>query len=361
MVTSSNLQCSLEELCTKLRQSVKLDHLLSLTDHIALLQHAKFSVAARKEGYAVDDNARALVFASKAVKLWPDQRLPKLQRKLLSFLLLMQEEDGKFHNFMDFSQRIPDESTVGDHLGRAIWATGRVINSDLPSGMRASARLIFDRALPWARGSTSPRTKAYACLGLHERLRSETKDTNLMTNLKEIADSLVVLYNRNRVSDWEWFENILSYDNARLSQALLVAYQSMRDQVYLEVAQESLRFLGKITTINETYVPIGSQGWYVKGGRRALYDQQPIEAGAMVEATTLAYRLTGSESYEQGIRQALGWFSGLNTKMVKLYDESTGACSDGINEAGLNENQGAESTLAFLLAAQAFIENLSNE
>jgi uncharacterized protein YyaL (SSP411 family) len=182
-----------------------------------------------------------------------------------------------------------------------------------------------------------------------------------MTNLKEIADSLVVLYNRNRVSDWEWFENILSYDNARLSQALLVAYQSMRDQVYLEVAQESLRFLGKITTINETYVPIGSQGWYVKGGRRALYDQQPIEAGAMVEATTLAYRLTGSESYEQGIRQALGWFSGLNTKMVKLYDESTGACSDGINEAGLNENQGAESTLAFLLAAQAFIENLSNE
>ena len=361
MVTSSNLQCSLEELCTKLRQSVKLDHLLSLTDHIALLQHAKFSVAARKEGYAVDDNARALVFASKAVKLWPDQRLPKLQRKLLSFLLLMQEEDGKFHNFMDFSQRIPDESTVGDHLGRAIWATGRVINSDLPSGMRASARLIFDRALPWARRSTSPRTKAYACLGLHERLRSETKDTNLMTNLKEIADSLVVLYNRNRVSDWEWFENILSYDNARLSQALLVAYQSMRDQVYLEVAQESLRFLGKITTINETYVPIGSQGWYVKGGRRALYDQQPIEAGAMVEATTLAYRLTGSESYEQGIRQALGWFSGLNTKMVKLYDESTGACSDGINEAGLNENQGAESTLAFLLAAQAFIENLSNE
>ena len=360
MAKPASLEYSLEELRTKLRQSVKLDHLLSLTDHIAVLQHAKFSVAARKEGYTVDDNARALVFASKAFRLWPDQRLPKFQRKLLSFLLLMQEENGKFHNFMDFSQGIHDEPTVGDHVGRAIWGAGRVINSDLPAGMRASARLIFDKALPWVRTSTSPRTKAYACLGLHERLRSETKDANLMTNLKEIADSLVTLYNRNRVSDWEWFEDILSYDNARLSQALLVAYESMQHKVYLEAAEESLRFLRKVTTINETYVPIGNKGWYIKGGQRALYDQQPIEAGAMVEATTLAYKLTGSESYEQGIRQALGWFSGLNTKMVGLYDESTGACSDGINEAGLNENQGAESTLAFLLAAEAFIENLTH-
>jgi hypothetical protein len=182
-----------------------------------------------------------------------------------------------------------------------------------------------------------------------------------MTNLKEIADSLVALYTRNRVTGWEWFENVLSYDNARLSQALLATHQSTRNQAYLKVAEESLRFLTKVTTINETYVPIGNQVWYVKGGRRAFYDQQPIEAGAMVEATTLAYRLTGSESYEQGMRQALGWFFGLNTKTVKLYDESTGACSDGINETGLNENQGAESTLAFLLAAEAFIDNLGNE
>ena len=361
VVIPSNLECGLEELCTKLRQSVKLDHLLSLTDHIALLQHAKFSVPMRKEGYMVDDNARALVFASKAMRLWPDQRLPKLQRKLLSFLLLMQEEDGKFHNFMDFSQRIADESTMGDHLGRAIWAAGRVINSDLPNGMRASARLIFDRALPWARSSTSPRTKAYACLGLYERLCSETKEDNLRTNLEEIADSLVTLYNSIRVTDWQWFENILSYDNARMSQALLVAYRSTRKRIYLDVAEESLRFLIKVTTIDGMYVPIGNQCWFMKGARRALYDQQPIEAGGMVEAATMAYRLTESESYEQALRQALGWFFGKNTMTAKVYDESTGACSDGINESGLNENQGAESTLAFLLAAEALIENLGKE
>src|SRR3990170_4065460 len=361
MVTPSDLQSPLNELSTKLRQSVRLDHLLSLADHIAVIQHAKFSVPARKEGYAVDDNARALAFASRASNLWSDERLPQMQVKLMSFLLLMQEKDGTFHNLMDFSQRIIDDSSVGDHLGRVIWATGRAINSDLPNGIRASARLVFDKALPWAKRSTSPRTKAHACLGLHERLCSETEERNLMSNLKEIADSLVALYKRNRASDWEWFENILSYDNARLSQALLVAYQSLRDQAYLEVAEKSLRFVDKVTTVNKTYVPIGNQGWYVKGGRRAFYDQQPIEAGAMAEAATLAYKITPSESYERCIKQALGWFFGLNTKSVKIYDESTGACSDAINEAGMNENQGAESTLAFLLAAETFIENLSND
>lgn len=360
MMTSSDLDASLEELCRKLRASLKIDHLLTLTDHIALLQHAKFSVPARKEGYAVDDSARALVFSARAGKLCPDQRLSKLTRKLSSFLLLMQEEDGRFHNLMDSSQRIIDEPTVGDHLGRAIWAAGRVINSDLPTGMRAAARLIFDRALPWVRSSTFPRTHAYACLGLHERLKTET-DSNLKANLREIADTLVALYKNNRAPDWNWFENILSYDNARLSQALLVAYQTLQDQVYLEIAKESLRFLEKITVINETYVPIGSKGWYMKGGERALYDQQPIEAGAMVETATLAYRLTGSKSDERTMRQALGWFFGLNTNSVRLYDDSTGACYDGINEKGLNENQGAESTLAFLLATQAVVENLSNE
>ena len=182
-----------------------------------------------------------------------------------------------------------------------------------------------------------------------------------MTNLEEIADSLVTLYNNSRTTDWQWFENILSYDNSRLSQALLVAYWSMRKRVYLDVAEESLRFLMKVTTIDGKYVQIGNQGWYLEGTQRAFYDQQPIEAGGMVEAATIAYRLTKSESYEQAMRQALGWFFGQNTMKVKVYDELTGACSDGINKSGLNENQGAESTLAFLLAAETLIENLSEK
>jgi len=355
MVTSSDLLCGFEELSVKLRRSVKLDHLLALTDHNGLLQHARFSVPARREGYTVDDNARALVFAVKADRLVPNPNILELQRKFISFLLLMQEEDGRLHNFMDFSQRIIDELMVGDHLGRAIWAAGAAINSNMSSGMKASARLIFDRALPWARVSTSPRTKAYSCLGLRERLQAEPDDSNLRANLKLMADSLVVLYNTSRTSDWEWFENILTYDNPRLCQALLAAYQSLGEQTYLAVAEMTLQFLKRAETIDEIFVPIGNRGWYARGKKRAFYDQQPIEAGAMIEAATIAYELNRSKLYEEILRQALGWFFGLNTKSVRLYDDSTGACCDGITPTGLNENQGAESTLALLLAAEAFV------
>jgi len=359
MVTLSDLQSEFPELSMKLRQSVNLDHLYALTDHNALLQHAKFSVPARREGYTVDDNARALVFSVKAHSLWASERLSELQRKIVSFLLLMQADDGQFHNLMDFSLRIIDKPATGDHLGRATWAAGTLINSNLPKGMRASARLMFDRALPWARASTSPRTKAYACLGLYERLLAEPRDSNLKPNLEQLADTLVELYNNTHTSDWKWFEGILSYDNARLSQALFAAYHSLGKEVYLDVAQETLQFLKNTTTIQGNYAPIGSQGWYVKDGRRAIYDQQPLEAGTMLETSVLAYKLTRSNLYAEATRQALGWFFGLNSKSVKVYDEATGACHDGINNEGLNENQGAESTVSFLLAAQEFIKSFS--
>ncbi len=357
MVASSILQCELGELSLKLRQSVRLEHLFALTDHNAVLQHAKFSVPARREGYTVDDNARALTFAAKAQAFWPSRKLSGLQRKLLAFLLLMQSQDGQLHNLMDFSHRITDQPSVGDHLGRTIWAMGAVINSDLPTGMKKSAQLVFDRALPWAKRSNSPRTKAYACLGLAERLCSDLKDSNLATNLNELAHSLLECYNHNHSSAWEWFENVLCYDNARLCQALFVAYQSLGEKAYLDAAEQSFDFLIKTTTVDATFVPIGSDGWFVKNGKRAFYDQQPIEAGGMVETTSIAYKLTRSKRYETALRQALGWFYGVNTKSVTIYDESTGACFDGINQSGLNENQGSESTLAYLLGATTFIEN----
>ena len=340
----------------KLQQLVKLDYLFALTDDNALLQHAKFSVPARREGYAVDDNARALVFTTIARTLWPSKNLEALQHKLMSFLLLMQSEDGRFHNLMDFSHRIIDNPTVGDYTGRAIWAAGKVINSDMSPGARAAARLMFDRSLPGVRECGWPRTQAYACLGLCERLQAEPEDDNLKFDLKKMADNLVNLYNCNRAENWEWFESIITYDNPRFSQALLAAYQSLGDPTYLTVGEKTIQFLRKVTTIDDTFVPIGSKGWFQKDGKRALYDQQPIEAGAMVEATALAYRLTRSSLYEKTLHQALDWFFGKNTKSVRLYVESTGACNDGITEVGLNENQGAESTLAFLLGAATCVE-----
>ena len=337
---------------------MKLDHLYALTDQNAVLQHAKFSVPAKREGYTVDDNARALVFAAKAETIWPNDRLAEFQRKLLAFLLLMQSDEGKFHNLMDYSQRIIDAPSVGDHLGRAIWAAGTVINSKMPAGMKNSARLVFDRALPWGLQSQFIRTRAYTCLGLAERFHADQDDPNMARNLRQARDLLLKEYDANATEGWDWFENTLTYDNARLSQALLADYQAMGEEDPLRVAEQSLSFLLKATTMDGKLIPVGNDGWYRKGGRLALYDQQPIDAGATVEATALAYKLTGREVYEKGLRQALGWFYGVNTKSVVLYEGATGACHDGVTPDGLNQNQGAESTISFLLGAAATIENL---
>jgi len=336
-------------LSEKLVRLVRLDHLFTVTDDNAVVQHARFSVPYKREGYAVDDSARALLFAAKAPRYWPDTRLGDLQRKLLTFLLTMQEEDGKFHNLMDFSHRITDEASVGDHLGRALWATGAVISSNVPPGMKRSARLLFDRALPHARTSPWLRTKAYACLALHERLIEEPDDQNLRATMSSVSTDISKAYNASKASDWFWFENILSYDNPRLSQAMLRAYEILADRALLGEAEESLQFLYRSELHDETYAPIGNAGWYVRGKQKALFDQQPIEPGAMMEAAAIAYRLTKHEIYQDMAKRALFWFLGDNMKRVRVYDEATGACCDGIGELGLNENQGAESTIAFLL------------
>ena len=350
----------MKELLPKLRNSIKFDHLYALTDHNGVLQHAEFSVPSKRKGYALDDNARALVLASKARSLFPSHRLEGLsefQRKTLAFILLMQSEDGRFHNLMDFSQRITDDASVGDHLGRAIWSAGAVINSDLPSGMKNSARRIFDRALPWGRTTNSLRTLAYASLGLGERLHSEQSDRNLILNQEEFARKLLQEFEKNSSKGWNWFEDKLTYDNARLSQALFVAYQAIGESEILATAEQSLQFLLSVTTKDGMHVPIGNRGWYTRGGEPAQYDQQPVDVGAIIETTALAYKLTGNDIYEKAFRRALGWFFGLNTKSLEVYDPSTGACFDGITPAGINENQGAESTIAFLLGVVTAIEN----
>jgi len=342
-------------LCEKLVKSVKLDHLFTLTDATAVIQHARFSVPYKKEGYAVDDNARALVLGVRAPRYWPDERLAELQKKLLSFLLLMQADNGQLHNFMDFSLDLIGKPTIGDHLGRTLWATGAILNSGVAEGMKASARLVFDRALPWARISDSLRTKAYACLALRERMLAEPDDKNLQTDLKETSADLLKAYQLNKDGEWQWYENTLTYDNARLSQATLVAYELLHNEALLEAGEETLRFLNEAETRNGICTPIGNNGWYTKGKVGALYDQQPIEPAAMVEATATAYRLTHDKSYEKMARQALGWFFGMNTKNVLVYDVGSGACYDGVGERGLNQNQGAESTIGFLLAAEEFL------
>jgi len=338
----------LEVLSSRSLTSLRLDHLLALTDDVGVIQHSKFSVPDRSTGYTTDDNARALVFVAKMTQLASDQLFVELARKYLSFLKLMHGEAGGVHNFLGYERQYLDEGSVGDHVGRALWACGAVLNSDLSDGLKAPAHYLFD-SLTGQASAFPLRAEAYAVLGLTERYRAE-RTSSPMERVIALADSIVERYGAESSTGWKWFEPVITYDNPRLPQCLFEAFAVTGDAKYLDVAQESLEFLFEAEMRDGAFSPIGNRGWFTRRGERALYDQQPVEAGAMVEAAATAYSATQSELYLAMIERGLAWFHGANLKGAAIYDPSTGASYDGLLPDGVNLNQGAESTLAYLLA-----------
>lgn len=343
----------------RLAYSVNFDHYCSLTDDTGMLQHSKFSVPDRRFGYTTDDNARALVISTRQFDLNPEAEWSKLSQKFLAFLVGMQRSDGRFHNFMTYNREVEDDYDSGDHLGRALWALGCVVDSTLSDGMRASAKEAFDRALPWALQSTSVRVRAHAIKGLCRYVSSFREDQNAKRNISCLANKLVTEYQENHSDDWKWFENILAYENWRLAECLFEASQVGED--VLKVAEESLRFLIRIEFVDGTLVPVGSNGWYPRNSIRAEFDQLPVEAGSAVEALTTAAKTLDSEEYRRLALHALEWYHGRNIKNMALWDVRTGACYDGLSSHGLNLNQGAESTLSYLLAATSLQTFLDEE
>jgi len=328
---------------------IKLDQLRTLTDNTGILQHAKFSIPNRKEGYATDDNARALVVLLKYHELFEDTSIVDLIKTYMGFLFHMQKPDGRLHNFLDYSLNFYNDELTDAH-GRALWACGYVVKSDVEPGTRRLAKEVFDRGLKWSLKSSSPRLKAFTIMGLHYYRQSFPEDLNILSNLTFLARQLIEAYHTCCSPRWRWFEHYLTYSNSRLPQALFLAYESSGKKEFLDVARESLDFLIDVQMMDGVFVPIGNDGWYKKGGEKALYDQQPIEAASMIEAVSSALRMTGNEKYVEIAGIVYDWFLGKNLKEVVLYDDATGGCFDGINPKGLNLNQGAESTLAHLLA-----------
>jgi len=328
--------------------SLNFDHFLALTDETGMLQHSKFSIPYRRLGYTTDDNARALVVSTRQYELRMDDSWSALAGEFLAFLMWMQRPDGRFHNFMSYTREVSDDYDSGDHLGRVLWATGCVVDSHLPNGVRASAKEVFDKALPWALQSTSPRVSAHAIKGLCSYLRRHSEDENARRNLSHLVTQLVKAHEQNSSDEWNWFEEILSYENWRLPESLFEAF--LAGENCLEIAEKSLSFLVDVEFSGGMLVPVGSEGWYPRKGIKAEFDQLPVEAGSAVEALAIAAKAVGSSHYWDLALEALEWYHGRNQKDVKLYDARTGACYDGITPAGLNLNQGAESTLSYLLA-----------
>ncbi|MCL2684904.1 MAG: hypothetical protein FWE73_00690 [Candidatus Bathyarchaeota archaeon] len=275
--------------------------------------------------------------------------LTPLVRVYLSFLNHMQKPDGGLHNYLSYERTYLDMEGSEDSAGRALWACGCTLNSSVPEELRMVARDLFERGLSMRGKAVCLRFHAAMLLGLYEYHQAVATDY-LRDFAKELGDIFVQRFQDQAKEDWQWFEPYLTYDNARLPQALFAAYRLVEEPQFLEVAERSMEFLLKTQLMNGVFVPIGNDGWYSRGGKRPLYDQQPLEAAATVEATVDGYYVTKKREYLEAAESAFGWFLGRNTQGVMVYNPQTGGCYDGVSEHCVNLNQGAESSVCYLLA-----------
>ncbi|HEX7503399.1 MAG TPA: glycosyltransferase [Acidobacteriota bacterium] len=332
-----------------------LAHLQRLTDDTGLIQHAKYIVPDRHTGYCLDDNSRALMLCAGAYSLLRDEGARSLISTYFSFTHFMQNPNGRFRNFMDYQRHFLDEAGSDDSFGRALWALGYIIWRPPRDAYRSLAFECFQKALPHVRG-LNLRGKALAMLGLAAYLRCYQGDESVTAMLRECADHLLAMYRHTAGADWRWFEGIICYDNGIMPMALFQTYALLREDKYLQVARESLEFLEQNMIRAGRLSIIGSNGWYRRGGARAQYDQQPIDATAMVLAYQSAYWVTQDKEYLKKMRLAFGWFLGENDMGMSLYDHETKGCADGLLREGISLNQGGESTVSFLMALLAMIE-----
>jgi len=332
---------------------LKLDHLHRLTDSTGILQHATFIVPNYNEGYTTDDNARALIVSVLLEEIGHQGALDLSSRYLAFVSYAFNPQNGFFRNFMDYQRRWLEERGSDDSHGRALWALGTVLGRSNSQALRSMASRLFEQALPNMMNTTSPRGWAFALLGIHEYLQRYSGDRMASQIQEELAYRLLNLYQNNRSTDWLWFEDRLTYCNAVLPHALLVSGYSMQNNAMYTAGLESLRWLADLQcsdTEEGHFVPIGSNGFYVKGGERARFDQQPVEAEMMTLASITAYRITFESYWKKQMMRAFEWFLGRNDLSLPLYDPYSGGCRDGLQPDRTNENQGAESTLAFLHA-----------
>jgi hypothetical protein len=338
---------SLPDLC--------LDHLLRMTDDTGIIQHAAYSVPARSTGYCVDDNARALIVAIRADRLQGSMQTRMLVTRYLSYLHGSQQPDGSFRNFMSYERVLDPAPASDDCIGRAVWALGVTASMAADEGCRMLAREMLTRALPHT-GNLGPRGSAQVVLGLVTVLAVEPGAVEERHLLDRLVAKLLDAYRRNATDDWRWFEPMLTYDNAILPLALFAAYSITGERATLHGARASLEFLEEVCFHGDQVRLVGNTGWHSVGGEKARADEQAIDATALVLALSCAYSVTKDRHYLVRMHEAFAWFLGSNRLGVPLYDFATGGCHDGIGESHVNWNQGAESTVCFLMALLEMLE-----
>ena len=335
---------------------VKLSHLSTLTDKFGVIQFANHTVPDISTGYTLDDNARALIVAGMHYDNFKDQSKLKLIQTYLNFIQYVQEQDGRLLNIVLGDKQLDYNSFSDDAHGRALWSLGYIISlPSIPIELRLKAEQIFNKALFSVPTASAPRAAAFTIIGIHYYNLTHPSSDKLM-KLRELADYLTSLFEKYSKDSWAWFEDNLTYSNSKLPESLFYAYLTLKDEKYLRVAKATIDFLMSITYENGTFSPIGQNGWYIQGKTKAHFDQQPLDTAAMVQTLLLAHKVLNDDIYLQKAQVAFQWFLGNNFLNQMIYDENTGGCHDGIGEFSINLNQGAESTIAYLLARLSVLE-----
>ncbi len=351
-----------------------LAHLKRLTDDTGLFQHAKVIIPDRECGYCTDDNARAVIAMTRyyAQQQGPSTalRTPALPRRndidgvlgdpqalellntYLSFIVHSQTSDGTIRNWMNFERTWYKDEPGNDALGRALWAFGTLVASPPSTAYLSIASDCFDVSIRLVQRQL-PKGMAYSILGMSDYLKRFPDAGDIRGELETAAAGLVTQYEENSYPDWRWFEEILTYDNAVLPHALFVAASTLGDKKCRKVAEKTCDFLLANTFNGDHFSFVGCHGWYERGRPKATFDQQPIEAASTVLMLRAAYDCTGDDRFLPLQRKAFDWFLGANDLGIAVYDSSSKGCCDGLTPDGINTNQGAESTLSFLLSLLA--------
>ena len=332
---------------------LKLDHLFRMSDSTGIFQHACFTVPNFAEGYCTDDNARALALTLSLQRLGKSS--PKIQLLATTYAAFLNHafdrKSGRFRNFMGFDRHWLEDVGSEDCQGHALWALGLCVAQSGPGSLPMLAAQLFEQALPVAAEFTSPRAWACTLIGIGEYLRRLSGDRRVTQFREALTAKLLQRYADAATDEWQWFEEVVSYANAKLPHAMILSGRSMNNPTMVELGLKTLRWLVKVQTSEAgSFRPVGSNGFYARGKVRALFDQQPIEAQCTVSACIEAYHATNDTAWLAEARRAFEWFLGRNDLGLVLYDSTTGGCRDGLHVDRLSQNQGAESTLAFLLS-----------
>lgn len=336
----------------------RLDHLFTMTDDTGMLQHSLYATPDRRHGYCTDDNARALIVSVMAWSLLQDEQALRNIHIYLSFMHFAHiPETGRFHNFMSYDRRWLDEDGTDDCQGRAIWALGYLVSHATNESTRRLAVDLFRSAITLLNTLHHPRSWALSILGLHYYLLWFGDDADILDHKNRLADRLEEVFAEHESPDWPWFDDVLTYDNGRLPQALIIAGLQLGRKELVDRGTRVLQWLCDVQTAPQNHLSIiGNMGWMRRDGRRAQYDQQPIESAALIGACKAAYLASGDDRWLKEMRRCFEWFVGRNDLGIPMIDFKSYGCRDGLTAEGVNENQGAESTLAWLLSLLTMYE-----